>query len=344
MIDPHTTVGMSEIGSVSATLDTNEIGDLNPHMLASGAISPHSEHIPVSRVNGVTTVVSAPQGGLFAGQGAIINLDGWVTSEMLVRDGASMIINFPSELNFTADTPQAQRRNREEARQERIELLRTTLTEAQSFAKLIDAGVDAPENFIQRALVPVVRGEMAAVFTVRTNQEVREALEIAEEFNFKTVLSGCTQAWDSIDLIKESGASVFLGPITDLPRNDEDPYDAVFSVAARMAEAGIRFAFTTRSSAHTRDLPFLAGMAVAFGLSKEEALRAVTINPAEILGVGDQLGSLEEGKVANIILTEGDPLEVTTNLRHLFIAGKPVDLKSKHTELYEKFSKRPGPQ
>ena len=344
MIDPHTSVGLREIGSVAATLDTSEIGDMNPHMLASGAISPHSEHIPVTRVNGVTTVMSAPQGGLFSGQGAIINLNGWVTEEMLVRDGAAMIINFPSELNFSADTPQQQRRRREDAREEELELLRTTLREARSFAKLIDAGVDASENFIQRALVPVVKGEMAAVFTVQTNQEVRDALEIAEEFGLKTVLSGCTQARDSIDLIKESGASVFLGPITDLPDNDADPYDAVFSIAGKMAEAGIRFAFTTRDSAQARDLPFLAGMAVAFGLSRDEALKAITINPAQILGLGDQLGSLEEGKVANIILTEGDPLEVTTNVRHLFIAGEPVDLNSKHTDLYEKFSNRPGPR
>ena len=109
LIDPHTSVGLREIGSVAATLDTSEIGDLNPHMMASGAISPHSEHIPVTRVNGITTVMSAPGGGLFGGQGAIINLNGWVTEEMLVRDGAAMIINFPSELKFSADTPQQQR-------------------------------------------------------------------------------------------------------------------------------------------------------------------------------------------------------------------------------------------
>ncbi len=342
MIDPHTSVGLREIGSVAATVDSNEMGDLNPHMMASGAISPHSEHIPVARVNGITTVMSAPGGGLFAGQGAIINLNGWVTGEMLLQDGAAMIINFPGELTFDADTSQQQRGRREEAREEELDLLRQTLREAQAFAKLMDAGVDDPGNFIQRALVPVVRGEMPAIFTVDTAEEVREALEIAEEFELKTILSGCTQAWSVVDLIKSKNASVIVGPITDLPENDEDPYDSVLSLPAKLAAAGVKFALSTRDSAHVRDLPFLAGMAAAFGLSKEEALEAVTINPAEILGVSDQIGSLAEGKVANIMLTEGDPLEVMTNLRHLFIAGQPVDLTSKHTELWEKFSKRPN--
>ena len=183
---------------------------------------------------------------------------------------------------------------------------------------------------------------MPAIFTVDTAAEVREALEIAEEFGLKTILSGCTQAWSVVDLIKSKNASVILGPITDLPENDEDPYDSVFTLPAKLAAAGVKFALSTRDSAHVRDLPFLAGMAAAFGLSKEEALKAVTINSAEILGISDQVGSLAEGKVANIMLAEGDPLEVMTNLRHLFIAGKPVDLTSKHTDLWEKFSKRPN--
>ena len=176
---------------------------------------------------------------------------------------------------------------REEAREEELDLLRQTLREAQAFAKLMDAGVDDPGNFIQRALVPVVRGEMPAIFTVDTAEEVREALEIAEEFELKTILSGCTQAWSVVDLIKSKNASVIVGPITDLPENDEDPYDSVFSLPAKLAAAGVKFALSTRDSAHVRDLPFLAGMAAAFGLSKEEALKAVTIYPAEILGVSD---------------------------------------------------------
>ena len=341
MIDPHTTVGMQEINSIRATIDTVELGDLNPHMKASGAINPLSEHVAVTRVNGITTVMAAPAGGLFSGQGAVINLDGWVLGDMLVEDTAAMFVNFPAELTFSAETPADRQREREEEREESIDLLRSTLVEAQAFAKLVDGGVADPENFVLASLVPVVRGEMPVIFNVNTDAEVREALEIAEEFGLQTVLSGCSYAQGVVDLIAESGASVILGSVKDLPEYDEDPYDAVFSMATRLHEAGVKFAFSTRSSAHVRDLPFQAGMAVAFGLPEEEALKAVTINAAEILGIDDRVGSLAEGKVANIVLMDGNPLEVITRVEHLFIAGAPVGLDSKHTELYEIFRNRP---
>ena len=341
MIDPHTSLGLREIGAVAATVDTVELGDLNPHMKASGAINPLSEHVAVTRVNGITTVMSAPSGGLFSGQGAIINLDGWVLDDMLLKDLGAMFVNFPRELNFSAETPEDERRESEEERRKSIELLRTTLGEAQAFARLVDGGVADPENLMLASLVPVIRGEMPVIFNVNTDREVREALEIAEEFGLEAVLSGCSQARGVVDLIAEKGASVILGSVTDLPERDEDPYDAVFSMATRLYEAGVKFAFSTRDSAHVRDLPFQAGMAVAFGLPEEEALKAVTINAAEILGIDDQVGSLAEGKVANIILMDGNPLEVMTNVHHLIIQGKPVVLDSKHTELYEIFRNRP---
>ena len=126
----------------------------------------------------------------------------------------------------------------------------------------------------------------------------------------------------------------------DLPAGESDPYDVNYSTAALLAKNGVKFAFTTNDAAHVRDLPFQAGVAVAFGLPKEEALKAVTLYPAQILGADKQIGSITEGKIANIMLTDGGPLEKLTKVKHLFIAGKPVELKNKHTELYETFSKR----
>jgi imidazolonepropionase-like amidohydrolase len=341
MIDPHTSIGLEEIDSISATLDTTELGDLNPHMKASAAINPLSEHVAVTRTNGITTVLSTPSGGLFSGQGALINLDGWVTKDMLLKDAGVMVINYPREPNPAANASEQQLRNAENERKKRIDLLRKTLREAQAFAKIVDTrpGETAP-NLMLRSLIPVVKGEQTVLFTVDKASEIRGALELADEFKLKVILSGCAEAWKVVDLLRTKNVPVLLGGVLDLPAGESDPYDVNYATAALLAKNGIKFAFTTNDAAHVRDLPFQAGVAVAFGLPPEEALKAVTIYPAQILGVDKLIGSITEGKIANIMLADGDPLEKRTKVKHLFIAGKPVELKNRHTELYEIFLKR----
>jgi len=179
------------------------------------------------------------------------------------------------------------------------------------------------------------------LFNVETANEIKGALDLADEFKLKAVLSGCAEAWKSVNLLKSKNVPVILGAVFQSPSDDSYAYDVNYTTAAVLVKAGIKVAFTTNSTSSARDLPWYAGMSVAFGLPKEEALKAVTINAAQILGIESQTGSISEGKVANIMLTDGDPLEHATKVKQLFVAGKPVDLKSKHTELYEKFLKRP---
>lgn len=341
MIDPHTTMGLEEIDSIAGTLDTTELGDLNPHMKASAAVNPQSEHVAITRTNGITTVVSAPQGGLFSGQTAVVNLNGWVLKDMLVKDSVGMVINFPRDVNLAANATDRQKRDAEDARKKRIDLLKQTLRDAQAYAKLIDAKVDAESNLALRALIPVVKGQMPAIFVANKAGEIKGALEIADEFKLKAILSGAAEAGRVVDLIKSKNVPVIYGGTFNLPENDSDAYDSRFATPAALSKAGIKFAFTVGDAAIVRDLPFQAGMAIGFGLDKEEALKAVTLYPAQILNIADQVGSIQEGKVANIILSDGDPLELLSHVKHLFIAGKPVELKNKHTELYETFSKRP---
>lgn len=341
MIDPHTSIGLEEIDSINATQDTTELGDLNPHMKASAAINPLSEHVAVTRTNGITTVLSTPSGGLFSGQGALIDLDGWVTKDMLLKDSSVMVINYPREPNPAANATEQQRRDAENDRKKRIDLLKKTLRDAQAFAKIVDTRPeDTTPNMMLRALIPVVKGEQPVLFNVDKASEIKGALEIADEFKLKVILSGCAEAWKVVDLLKTKNVPVLLGGVLDLPAGESDPYDVNYATAALLAKNGVKFAFTTNDAAHVRDLPFQAGVAVAFGLPKEEALKAVTLYPAQILGAEKQIGSIAEGKIANIILTDGDPLEKLTKIKYLFIAGKPVELKNKHTELYETFSKR----
>jgi len=341
MIDAHTAIGLTEIDSISATQDINELGDLNPQMKASAAINAQSEHVAITRVNGVTTVLSAPDGSLFAGQAAIINLDGWVTKDMLLKDSAATIINFPRDVRLPANANDRQRRDAEDARRKRLELLRKTLRDAQSYARLVDAKVDGDSDLALRALVPVVKGEMPAIFTVDTAAEIKGALDIADEFKLKAILSGCAEAWRVADLLRSKNVPVLFSGLLDLPTSDLDAYDSHYSTPAALSKAGVKFAFSAGGASSVRDLPFQAGMAVGFGLDKDEALKAVTLYPAQILNIADKVGSIQEGKVANIIITDGDPLELLSHVKHLFIAGKPVELKSKHTDLYDTFSKRP---
>ena len=340
MIDPQTSIGLTEVGSVGATQDTSEMGDFNPHIKASAAVNALSEHVGITRENGVTTVMAAPGGGLFAGQTAILNLNGWVMKDMLVKDSAGTIINFPREPQVSPNAPERQRREAEEQWKNRIDVIRKTLRDAQAFAKLVDAKVETEPNLMLGALVPVVKGQMPAIFNVNSAGEIKAALEVVDEFKLKAILSGCVEAWKVADLLKSRNVPVFLSGVLDVP-DEIDPYDVNFATAAILSKAGVKFAFTSGGASSVRDLPWHAGTAAAFGLSKDEALKAVTVYPAEILNIADQFGSISEGKVANIILSDGDPLEMTTRVKQLFVDGKPVDLKNKHIELYETFSKRP---
>lgn len=342
MIDPQTAMGLQEITSVQATQDVSELGELNPELRASAAINPQSEHVAITRANGITTVGSLPRGGLISGQGAIIDLDGWVLKDMLLKDSAVMVINYPRDLNPLANATETQRREAEDARKKRIDLLHRTLKDAQAFARIVSARPgDADMNPRLRALVPVVNGQEPALFNVDTENEIKGALDLIDEFKLKGVLSGCAEAWKVVSLLKNKNVPVILGATLDSPGDDSYPYDVNYATAAALVKAGVKIAFTSDSTSSARDLPWHAAMSVAFGLPKEEALKAVTINAAQILGIDAQTGSIAEGKIANIMLTDGDPLEHATKVKQLFIAGKPVELKSKHTDLYDKFIKRP---
>src|SRR5262249_19707756 len=203
MIDPHTAIGLQEISSVQATQDASELGDLNPELRASAAINPQSEHVAITRANGITTVGSLPRGGLISGQGAVINLDGWVLKDALVKDSAVMVINYPRDVNLPANATERQRRDAEDARKKRIDLLHQTLKDAQAFAKIVDVrAADADINPALRAMVPVINGQEPALFNVQTANEIKGALELVDEFKLKAIFSGCAEAWKVVNLLK----------------------------------------------------------------------------------------------------------------------------------------------
>jgi imidazolonepropionase-like amidohydrolase len=354
MIDAGTNMGLVEIASgAPGTVDTQELGDLNPNAQAFYAVNPHSAHIDVTRVAGVTSALSLPTGGMISGQAAFINLAGTSQREMAVVPALALVVNYPALgggggfggfPQQQAVTPDAVT-----ARDRRVEQLRKMLRDAEAYGKAVDAhrqnpqGVPRPDTDLRlAALVPYVRGERPVVFRADRERDIRNSIRFAEEMKLKPIILGGSDAWRVTSLLKEKDVPVILDSTLNLPLREDDPYDTHYENAATLQKAGVRFAISTGDAgAHVRDLGFHAGMASAYGLPRDEALKAVTLYPAQILGVADRVGSIEAGKVANLVVTDGDILEARTNVRHLFIAGREIPLTSRHTVLYEQFRQRP---
>jgi imidazolonepropionase-like amidohydrolase len=325
------------------------LGDFNPHMRAIVAINPGSELIPVARANGVTTALSSPRGRLMAGQAALINLDGWTWKEMALKSSAAMAMEWPAAAvgSFAANLPAEATQGIGQARERQLTALRQKLEDAQAYAnakeaRAKDASLPArPLDHVLEALIPVIKGELPVVMIASNERDIKAAVELADKYKLKLILRNADEAWKATALLKEKNIPVIIGPVTDVPRREDDDYDLHFAHAAKLHKAGVRFAFQTGDAAYVRNLPYQAGTAAAFGLPPEEALKAVTVYPAQIFGVDKLVGSLEQGKLANLIVTDGDPLEFRTNVKHMFINGKPVDLSSRHTKLYDKYNARP---
>jgi imidazolonepropionase-like amidohydrolase len=351
MIDANTEIGLTEIGSVAGSVDTNEIGDNNSNIRVDVAINPDGSHIAVARVNGITTVLTAPRGGVIAGQSALLNLDGWTAQEMVLKSPAAMHINWPGAggggFGFGGfGTPRSITEVRRE-QEKQIEGLKKILRDATTYANAKDARAKDPRlpkqnvDLKLEALIPVVRGQMLVVINANLERDLKGAIAFADAMKLKIIISGGIEAHKVADQLKAKNIPVIVGPVLRMPAGEDDPYDAAFANAGLLSKAGIRIAFQTNDSSNSRNLPYHAGMAAAFGLPKEEALKAVTIYPAEIFGVADRVGSIEKGKVANLIVTDGDPLEIRTQIKHVFINGRAIPLTSRHTELYEKYKARP---
>ncbi|MCA1817700.1 MAG: amidohydrolase family protein [Acidobacteria bacterium] len=352
MIDLGTSIGLIEITEQGATgwVDTQEVGELNPNAKAFYGINPHSSHVAVTRVNGVTTVLSSPLGGLVSGQSALINLLGSTAPEMAVERFAALVVNYPRTGfggGFFAFQQQPQGADAATQRDRQLEQIRKQLRDADAYARAVDAANADPKlpraerDVVLESLVPYVRGQKPVIFRADRDADIRGAVRFAEELKLKPIILGGNDSWKAAQFLKEHNVPVILTGVLDLPSREDDPYDVMYECASKLQQAGVQFAISTGDTASdVRTLPYHAGMAAAFGLPKAEALKAVTLYPAQIIGYGNQLGSLDVGKIGNVVVTDGDLLEARTNIRHLFINGREVPLVSKHTELYDAFKNR----
>jgi len=347
-IDSYSHFGLAEIGAIPSTTDYREMGKENPELRVAWAINPHSVHFGTGRVTGTTTALVAPAGGTFPGISALIKMDGWTFPEMAVKEVATSFINFPMTPRPPREGVAAQKEAAEEVTSKLVEKIRDYLKEARRYLELkrlaaSDPSVKPPEtNAKYEALGPVLEGNLPVIISVEKAKDIELAIKFVQEEKLKAIFRGCAQGYKVAEKIKEAGIPVIIDSLYVGPSEPEDGYDAPYRNVVELAKAGVLISFSSGDDpAQGKDLPYHAAKAVAFGLPHDEALRALTINPAKIFGVDNRLGSIEKGKDADLIIATGDPLDIRTEVKQLIINGRTIDMSNWWETLYQKFKGRP---
>ena len=357
MVNCATQIGINEVSSVRDVNDTNEIGEFLPQVRAIVGVNVESDHIPVARVNGITSVLTLPasltagggrRGGggsgtpLIRGMAALLSLDGWTWEEMAINQTAGIQLRWPSIVTRVPGTlegfttiPFSEARQTYDEEKRKIEEF---FENARRYQK---AKGTVPVEVVYEAMIPVLEGKVPVLVAAQRERAIREAIAFADKQKVKLILLDVRKPGEALKLIAEKKVPVVVGKTTDVPLDDDDAYDATFTLSQELKKAGVKFAFATYDNQFARNLPYEAAFAVAYGLPHEDAMRALTLDAAEIFGFGDKAGSLEAGKWADLQVTDGDPLEVKTQVKMLFIRGKQVSLETKHTRLYQKYMARP---
>ncbi len=344
MIDPMTQLGMVEIASITSARDEREIGRFNANIRAITSVHPQSEAIPVARANGITTVVTDLGGdATIPGTAALIQLAGDTQERMTVSDDVALLVNFPAAKGKAWDEAKLEG--------ERLEELIALFERATVYAENPSTNSDPTRPFevnfgdrndiMLQAMVPAAKGEMPVFFRVRTERDIKTLFLFLDKFpEITAVVTGGDQAFRVAEELAKREIPVIVGSALSPTMDRDDPIAAGWRNAGILNAAGVKVSFATNSVADVRNLPYHAAKSVAFGLPRAEGLRAVTLNAAEILGMGDELGSIDVGKRADLIITDGDPLQILTHVEMAFIAGKEVSLDSRHTRLWKEYRNR----
>jgi imidazolonepropionase-like amidohydrolase len=342
IIAPASNIGLSEIGSVRATNDTREIGQINPNVKSRIAYNPDSEIIPSVRAHGITTALIVPGGSIITGLSSLINLDGWTVEDAAEKIDLGLHLNWPGVSSRGGrygrqQDPDKLRERQIQARENIYQMFRDA--RAYYNARQTDAEMKIDERW--EAMMPVFSDGMPVFINANDYRQIEQAVSFSKEFGLKIIIVGGGDSWMCTELLKENDIPVITRSAEGMPSRADEAYDMAFTLPAKLSEAGVKFCIGEARGTGTRNLPFQAGRAAGNGLSKEEALRAITLSVSEILGVADDLGSLEVGKKATIVVSDGDIMDmVTQNVVLEFIGGRKVDLNNKHKELYEKYRQK----
>jgi len=346
LIDAGTQLGLVEVSSVSLTADANELGDIIPQMQALTAVNPNATAIPVTRVEGVTTALVVPVGGTVPGTAALINLVGY-TPDQMYAGFKGIVMNYPSSgRRGRRDSRTDEQRKKDEDKQ--LKKINDMWDQLALYHRLDSmAGTQSASsldyNPEMEAMLPAYRGEIPVLLEVNQASSIESAIKWVKKRKINAIFTGVAEGWRVADQLAEAKIPVITGPMLSMPTRASDRYDTPYANPGKMHKAGVKVAIRSNDTENVRNLPFNAGFAAAYGMGKEAALKAVTIVPAEIMGVADRLGSLEKGKSATLFVTDGDPFETKTQVKHLFIDGWNIPLDSRHIRLYNEFLERsPG--
>lgn len=362
LISSDSTVGLLEIGAVRATNDLAEVSSVNmsPEAIAATAVNPDSAIIPVTRANGILTALVAPQGNLISGYASLIRLDGWTNDELTIRARAGLVVRWPGLPNPNDFLESAapgegggggRRGGRggggggfEEAMRNATEQMRRidrAFRDAAAYLQSRQANPDQAVDIRLEAFRPVLEKSAPLFIHVNGADEIRASVAWAQRMGLKPIVVGGQESDQCVDFLKSAGASVVVAGTHRMPFASDATYDQAFTIPLALWKGGVPFCIASgEETAHERSLPYHAATAAAFGLPVDEAIKALTIYPAQILGISETHGSIEVGKAATLIVTTGNPLEVTTLTEMAFIEGSPVDLTTRHTQFYEKYLER----
>jgi len=342
LIDANTNIGLTEIGAVRATNDGSETGSINPNVKAEVAVNPESEIIPVTRSNGVLVVLTSPTGGVISGTSALLRLDGWTWEDMTIKAPVAMHLNWPNMRPITAWWVEESDEKQLERRDEQLKAVRQAFADARAYRTAKKAGSPAPEHDSRwEAMIPVLEGALPVIVEANDIQQIQAVVAFAEAEKIKIIIRGCYDAPLCVELLKKSNIPVIVDGIHRLPTRDDEPYDAPFTVPERLRSAGIRYCITGGGGAsNVRNIPYHAATAASYGLPRDEALKAITLYPAQILGVNDRVGSLAVGKDATLFVADGDILAIPTQVELAFIDGRKIDLSDRQKALWEKYKEK----
>jgi len=337
-VHPLSSLGLTEIGSVAGTVDTTEMGAINAALRVEVAFNHDSALLPVNIAGGILTTHTVPSGGLIRGTSAVMNMDGWSWEDMTIKAPAAMHIDFPAGAVDDSDNDD-------------LKKIESVLDAARDWHKAMQAfeagnAPRPPRNAQLEALVPLIEGQLPLFLYAGKEDQILAALDWAEGQAFERVIVvGGPDLQYVAERLAADGIPAILNGVYTMPTRRWEAYDMAYQAAGKLFEAGVKFAIGDGGggfgAANARNLPFQAGSSAAFGMPKDAALKSVTLWPAEILGIDDQLGSLAAGKRASLIVTSGDPLEPMTQIRRVWIDGKEYDLKrSKHRQLFERYKGR----
>lgn len=361
LISPYSQLGLVEIGAVRASRDTSEVGSVTPEARALSSVNPDSTFFPVTRLNGVLIAATFPTGGIIAGRPGVIRMDGWTWEQMAISPDADakagaatdaaagdlgVFVQWPMMRVIRAWWIETSEEEQRRQISENASRVRKAFEAARGYAMRREADAATPIDVRWEAMRGLFGSDTAPAKQTTFVQavdydQIAAAIELARDFKLRLVIIGGHDALLAKDLLKRENIPLILTCVMDLPRRDDAPYDDFFSLPAKLKEAGLLFAIASGDdTAHERNLPYAAAMASAHGLAADDALRAITIDAAKILGIDSRYGSLEVGKSATLILTTGSPLEVTTQTDAAFIDGRRITLSSKQTDLADKFREK----